>query len=167
LSYAGRYAEAVEAGEVAREKWANDWGFCYRHARLMSLTNQLDLAGDWLATSYKSGMNDISHVRTDPDLASFRLGRMERYTQLTTVKLTYTIDPGSLWDDVLISNESPFDVTNVQMTIRIRKEQRTWDRDIKCQTIKSGQACKVEGLTPGTRGYEGTTATYTCDQSEK
>jgi len=167
LAMSHRYTDAIAAANIARRNWEHDANFQYRYAKLMSLTNQLDLAGDWLAASYKSGMNDISHVRTDPDLSSFRLGRMERYNQLTTVKLTYTIDPGSLWDDVLVSNESPFDLTNVQMRIRIRKEQRTWDRDIKCETIKSGQTCKVEGLSPGTRGYDGATATYTCDQSEK
>ncbi len=167
LAMSHRYPDAIAAANIARKNWEHDANFQYRYAKLMSLTNQLDLAGDWLAASYNSGMNDISHVRTDPDLSSFRLGRMERYTQLTTVKLTYTIDPGSLWDDVMVSNESPFDVTNVQMRIRIRKEQRTWDRDIKCEAIKSGQTCKVAGLAPGTRGYEEATATYTCDQCEK
>ena len=129
----------------------------------MSLTNSLDLAGDWLAFAYRQGFNTIAFVRNDPDLASFRAGQPERYKALTTVKVSYEFVWGIFNDDIVVENNSPFELTNVRVEVFIRKGTRTWTPQIRCDSIMPGGSYKAVNV-PGSE-YDEASATVYSDQS--
>jgi len=161
-----QYREAIDAASTAQANWETDPSFCYRLARLLSLTNSLDGAADWMAAAYQRGWRDIPFARKDPDLANLRTGRVERWEQLTTAKLTWKIEFGVLLDDVVLQNGSPFVLTNVVAKIHIRQGDKTWDKDVTCEAIQPGGTCKAENAfsIPGGRYDEGS-ATFTSDQT--
>jgi hypothetical protein len=161
-----QYKEAIEAAAAAQANWETDPGYCYRMARLLTLTNSLDVAADWMAAAYRQGWRDIPFARKDPDLANLRTGRPERWEQLTTAKLTWKVEFGVLQDDIVLQNTSPFMLTNVVAKIHIRQGDKTWDKDVHCDAIQPGGTCKAENVfsIPGSRYDEGT-ASFTSDQT--
>jgi hypothetical protein len=165
LASAGRYNDAVDAANVAREKWDNDANFRYRYAKLMSLTHSLDLAGDWLEHSYRAGFNNIDYVRNDSDLANYRSGRPEEYTRLTSVKWSFTIVWDILLDDIVLTNDSPFELTNARVDVFVRQGSRTWEPVISRASLKPEESYKAHDVmsVPGGR-YDEATAVMFCDQ---
>ena len=166
LAFSHRFTEAVAAANAARKTWDQDAGFRYRYARLMSLTNQLDAAGNWLASAYLAGISTVEFVRADPDLQNFRVGRPERFAELTTPRLTYDVVFGVFNDDIVLTNQSAFDLTNVKAQVFIRKGQRTWSPEVTCDVIKVKGTCKAVNIVsiPGSK-YDEARATFTSDQS--
>jgi hypothetical protein len=168
LALSRRLPEAVEAANTAytnQPGLGNDPAFCFRYALMMSLTNSLDLAGDWLARAYANGLTDVERVRNAADLGNFRIGRSTRYADLTSVKLTYWVDFGFLLDDIVLENKSPFELTNVNAQVTIRKGQSTWQRQVQCKSIKAGGNCRAQNVVsiPGDK-YDEAHATFDCDQ---
>ena len=167
LGCAGRFGEALDAANVAREQWQHDAGFCYRYAKLCSLTNSLDQAGDWLAYAYEQGLRDVPFVRSDPDLDAFRTGRPERYAELTTVKASYSFNWGVFNDDIIVKNESPFELTNVHVDVFIRKGEQTWHPEIRCDSIQRGQSYTAVNVVSIPNGeFDEAKAKLDSDQGE-
>ncbi len=124
LGCAGRYADAIDAANTAMKnsrRWQEDGYFCYRYARLMSLTSRADQAGEWLEKAYRNRFSDVVFVRADPDLANFRKGKPECFKKLTTVNTSSGIDFGVLTDDVYMYNMSEFDLTNMRIEVIVKK----------------------------------------------
>jgi hypothetical protein len=169
LALSRRYPEAVDAANAAythAPNLSNDASYCYRYAALMSLTNSLDLAGDWLARAYANGLKDVDYIRNAADFVNFRRGRAARYAELTTVKVTYWVDFGIFNDDIVLENKSPFELTNVHAQVTIRKGQQTWQPQVECKSIKAGASCRAVNVVsiPGS-AYDEAHATVDCDQN--
>jgi hypothetical protein len=158
--------EAIEAANAARANWDNDPGFCYRYARLSSLTESPDLAADWLAAAYRNGWNQLKFARADPDMENLRTARPDRWAELTTPKLTWKINWGVMNDDVVFQNASPFTLTNVVAQVHVQQGSQVWDKELRCESILPGAACKIENVfsIPGSR-YDDAKVSFTSDQS--
>lgn len=165
LASAGRHADAIRAANEARERWDRDPNFCYRYAKLMSLTYQLDLAGEWLERAYRYGFHDIDLVRGDPDLVGLRVGHPDRFAELTDVHWSFSIVWDKPLDDVILVNESPFELTNVIVDLYIRQGGRTWEPVIRRDLLKPGESYRAGDLmsVPGSRHDEATGVLF-CDQ---
>jgi hypothetical protein len=165
LASAGQFGEAIRAANEDRDPWSRDPSFCYRYAKLMSLTYQLDLAGDWLAQAYDTGFHDIDAVRADADLASFRAGHPELYAHLTNVRWTFTIIRDQPRDDIVVTNKSPFALTNVIIDIYIRQGSRAWEPVIRLDSLEPLGSYKAHDVmsVPGGRHDEATGVLF-CDQ---
>lgn len=168
LALSHRYDEAVTAANAAVDKWRDDVSFRYRYARLMSLTNRLDVAEQWLVGAFNAGWSNIGYVRTDPDLAAFRNARAQRFAELTTPRLESRVEFGLIWDDAVIVNRSAFDLTNVHAKVFIRKGQQTWNPEVVCDRVRPGESCrKVSfGSIPGD-AYDEMRLSFTSDQDPK
>jgi hypothetical protein len=169
LAFSGRYQEAAGAATDAlrlRKDLGDDAYFCYRYAKLMSLTGNLDLVNSWIEKAYHDGFHDIAQFRDDPDLEAFRSQRAQQFQTLTTIHWSWEIKYGFIWDDVIVKNSSPFDMTNVQVQVHIRKGSSTWDPVIKCSLIKAGSTCERDNVMSITGdAYDTGTASLTSDQS--
>ena len=166
FSFSGRYREAIDAADVAASNFGRDAGFAVRYAKLMSLTNSLDKADQWLTYAYSLGLKDINGVRATPDLANLRAWRPQRFAELTTVRLRPEIVWGLMFDDVILHNDSAFDVTNLRATMFIRQGQRTWNVSLgQCTSIRAGGTCKAVNVMsiPDDR-YDQADLRYDCDQ---
>jgi len=170
LGFCGLYREAIEAANTAAASpnyGTSDPGFCYRYARLESLTGSLDLVDQWLTQAYARGFHDIQFVRNDPDLANFRRARPGRFAELTTIRLRQPeLQQAILLHDVVLHNDSPFELTNVRVRLVVRKDgQDLSPADIQCKSIAAGGTCRQDNAVSffGNQ-YESLRATYDCDQ---
>lgn len=165
LAFGGRYEEAIGAANKAVDGWKGNPYFCYRYARLMSLTNKVDLAFDWLAYSYRQGFSDVAVARDDADLSVIRTAAPDRFRELTTVKSSFHIEFGVFNDDVIIRNDSPFELTNVRVDLVVKKGNRTWKPDLRVASVKPGASHTFANVVsiPGS-SYDSATATLYSDQ---
>ena len=149
LAFAGRYEEAAASAAAAyqlRKEWGNDPWFCFRYAKLLSLTGDLNLVGDWIVQAYRSGFHNVAEIRTDPEFELFRIKRPQQFQNLTSVTWRWHVKYGLMLDDVVIENTSPFDLTNVQVQLHIRKGTRAWNPIVKCAQIAAGSSCQADNV---------------------
>ncbi len=169
LAFLGRYDEAANQATTAYnldKQWGDDAGFCYRYAKLMCLTGRMNMVADWLKQAYRAGYHDISSFRADPDMSGFRNAEPRQFEQLTAPKWGWEIKFGVFMDDVVVTNNSPFDLTNVQVQVHVIKGTQRWDPLIKCPLIRSGSSYKAENVMSVTGdSYDQATASLSSDQT--
>jgi hypothetical protein len=169
LGLSGRYSEAVAADNLAFQTASvddNDGITAYRYARLLSLIGSVDSSAQWLQKAYADGLTSIGVVRRDPDLANLRRMRPQLYAQLTTPSLSAPqFVQGWIWDDAIVRNNSPFDLTNVVLTVKLRKGSTLYPFTMSCKTVKAGGTCRLDYAVsiPG-HSYDEMQATFTADQ---
>jgi hypothetical protein len=71
-------------------------------------------------------------------------------------------------DDIVLSNDSAFDLTNVRAHVWIRQGDRTWI-PVSCDTITAATGCEVENgvRIPGDHFDEMKIVDFDCDQFAK
>ncbi|MEE9338675.1 MAG: zinc ribbon domain-containing protein [Methylococcaceae bacterium] len=167
LAMDGKYGEAIGAANIAIDNWENDWGFCYRYARLTSLTNQVENTKNWIERAYRLGYNNVQFVRDDPDLKNFRENKPDDFNILTIAKAKITIDFGSFNDDILLKNNSPFTLTNVHLTGKIKQydTRKEWPIDLNINSIKPYDIHKwTDAVSITNSRYDSFEVQVTCDQ---
>lgn len=168
LAFAGRYQEALYSAQAAfntDHRWNTDPGYCIRYSKLMSLTNDQEQAINWMERAFQYGFTDIKVIRDDPDLSILRSRRSADFQDLTTVRATWNVKFGAMMDDVIIQNNSRFDLTHVKLVVHIRKGSQVWDKAAKCDYVQSGHSCEDDNLfsIPG-NSYDEATASISSDQ---
>lgn len=171
LAFTGRYAEALDAATTAINRapdaWRGDSAFCYRYACFLSLGGRADLVGGWLSLAYKDGFSNITAIRTSPDFQRFKAQRPGEYAELTTVSVSPRVAFGLVMDDIVVTNNSAFTLTNMRVVMTIRKGAQVWSPEVKCASVGSGETCKAESVAsiPNDR-YDTASYTLACDQCE-
>lgn len=168
LASTRRFDEAIVAANHAIESWKTDPFFCYRYARLMSLTNRHEAAGRWLEKAYDAGFDDISFVRGDPDLAGFRQAKPSQYKELTTLRFSFDFNWGRFNDDVVVSNDSPFKLTNVRFQMFVKKGDRVWRPALDdVESLEPAeQLTFVNAISIPGGSYDQAELTLSCDQGK-
>jgi tetratricopeptide (TPR) repeat protein len=118
--HAGEHKEALNVATKAKKRH-RDSGFAYDYACLLSLDGQTKLALDWLEFSFKQGNDDVIWARKDPELAKVRTDHPERFNRVTEVKWSWRINFGNFNDDIVLTNNSNFTLTNIAITPVITK----------------------------------------------
>jgi hypothetical protein len=115
--------------------------------------------------AFQYGFTDIKVIRDDPDLSILRSRRSADFQDLTTVRATWNVKFGAMMDDVIIQNNSRFDLTHVKLVVHIRKGSQVWDKAAKCDYVQSGHSCEDDNLfsIPG-NSYDEATASISSDQ---
>ena len=166
LGFNGRYNEALDTAYAISKQWGSDPAFAYRYALLMSLTNSPDRAAQYLALAYNLGYNDVHDVRVTPDFEVLRRARPQLFDQLTTVKVSPSIHFYPLLpDDILIRNDSPFELTNVRFKAYISNQGPQYTADVAAKSIKPGATYTAGSATYITGNhYDSFTYSISCDQ---
>lgn len=138
---ARRYDDAASAvtTAAAKAKWRNDMGFSIRAAKIFSLAGRTPEVGAWLQNAYRHGFTDVKSVHDSPDLAAFRQQRPDEYQQLTTPRFTWWIKSDLLLDEVVLRNDSPFELTNVVLDVVVQSGGREIKRELKAKSIQAGK----------------------------
>lgn len=135
LAANGNFDLAIDAANAAMEQWKDDLDFIYRYVRLTSLAENFDRTEEWLSYLFSRDFNRISFVLNDPDLIPFRQAKPDKFKHFTTVKTRYQLNFGTIGDDVVLYNESPFNLTDVQLTGVIKKGNKVWDISLETKNI--------------------------------
>jgi hypothetical protein len=168
LAFNGRFKDAVIAANEASNQWRNDAAFEYRYAKLLSLTGVVDESADALALAYRLGWNDVNDARNNPDFASLQRSRTSRFAELTTVRVRPAIQFHPGWmDDILVRNDSPFELTNLKLQAVISNQGQTYRPQVFVKSLKPGQTYTASGVTAilGNH-YDTFTYTMSCDQCQ-
>jgi len=157
-----------EAGALVNEVLdlrKNDMFFSYKYACLCSRAGDYDRSYDWLRQSMQQGFHDIHRVEKEWDLLGLRADQPTKYTDLTTVKITWAYVPGIINDDIVLTNNSAFTITDVVLNARLEANGKVWTPQLKADAIKPGETYKWSKVVsiPGSRA-DGLSATLNCDQ---
>jgi hypothetical protein len=163
-------AELSEADQIASKVYdrrKSSPEFCYNHACLMSRTGDTRRSLESLAAAIRQGFNDIAEARRDPKLAGLRKGMAKAFDELTAVKAMWNIVWGVFNDDITLTNNSAFALTNVTLAVRLEQDQRVWDPSLAAEVILPGQTQIWSNVVsvPGSRLTK-SSATIACDQNK-
>ncbi len=116
----GKLEEAlIQANEVSRLRH-NSSGYAYNMACLLSCLHK-DESIQWSEYAVRSsGYNNIAFAKKDPDLAWMRRTEAARFEAVTQVAFEWRIDWGLFSDDIVVTNKSPFAITNVKFTPTVK-----------------------------------------------
>jgi hypothetical protein len=165
LAHAGQFKEALGEALAVRERFAEDANFQYLVAQLTSLGGAAEHTAGWIEAAYRLGFTDVARLRADPDLSVFRRDWSDKYAALTTVDTSFQVLMDVMLDDVVVTNASPFALTNVRANVRVRQGASVWTPVVKCDTLATGSSCRLNdfGSIWGGR-YDDADAVIVCDQ---
>ncbi|HEX6160911.1 MAG TPA: hypothetical protein VF111_12145 [Thermoanaerobaculia bacterium] len=169
LAFNGRYSEAVVAATEALNKdpqgWRRDTSFPFLYAKMLSLDGQNAYVGGWLRRAFENGNTLVSDVRTSDDFANYRRGMPSEFRELTTARMTWDIEYGILNDDIIVTNGSPFGMSNARVNIVIRKGARTWSPELKSAWIPPGGSQRfVNVVSIPNDSYDDASGSFRCDE---
>ena len=168
LAFNGRFNDALSTAFSVSRQFGNDPSFLYRYAKLLSLTGSVDQSAETLLAAYRVGWTNVADVRASPDFAALRRSRVAQFQQLTAVKVSPRIQFHPGWvDDLIVRNDSPFELTNVRVQAVIVNQGQTYRPEARAKSIKPGESYTASGATAifGNR-YDSFTYSITCDQCQ-
>jgi len=139
------------------------------YAYLMNATGDTKTAFAWFSYAVKTlGYNNIAGVKADPDLAVMRGAYRKEFDDLIAVKTSWHLNWGLFADEITLTNNSAFPISNVVLTVQITSREKSWTPVLKCDSISPGQTYrwKAAVTVPGNYTKDAkATATLFCDQT--
>jgi len=166
LMASGKLEEALAQAEEVVDLRRNTTRYAVNMASLLSYLHKTESIG-WFEHAVRDlGYNSIAFSRKNPDLAWMRETESVRFEAVTDVKFKSKIAWGLFSDDIAVTNNSAFTITNVKVTARITSS----GYDDWMQTFQVGKIGPGETYTWNTRiGSRGDDAVcpvlLDCDQS--
>jgi hypothetical protein len=118
LGCAGDFGNAIVWANKAID-WANrtsDSGFSYNYVCLCCVAGaDLDNCLSNLKAAFARDPSNVKSALSDPDLAVLRQKRSDAFKQLTAIQTDCDIQFGILNDDITLTNNSAFALTNVRV----------------------------------------------------
>ncbi len=154
------------ANEVLRLR-ESDSGFCYNYACLLSRAGAPEKALQWLDASIQRGYSNVAWAWQDPDLQRVRTSYGKKFAELVTPQWTWRVTDDLLWDDVILSNDSRFPLSNIVLSVTLKKggEQKTLK--LACEYLEPGKTKTWVDIVDGAAGTwdNSSTASLLCDQT--
>ena len=168
LGASGNIKDAVKQYTEVHHLRGKTLLYAYNYACLLSMSGETDRAFEWLAYAVKTlGWRDISHVKTDPDLAAMRKAKRKEFNDLVSVKYRWSIYFGLFNDDIIMYNDSAFTITNVVLSAKIVQGSKVWTPALKVKSVAPGSSHKWVNVVsiPGSK-MDKTSSTLSCDQNK-
>lgn len=142
--------------------------FQYVMACLCSRLGDLPAALGHLRLTLRGGAVEIHEVKRNPHLERVREQRKREFDQLTAVKWRWSVVWGVFNDDIQISNDSEFALTNVAVNVRLEQDGRVWSPQLKAAVIQPGQAYKWPNVVSiPNRRVTSSKVVLVCDQNRE
>lgn len=160
---------AINAANLV-DKADRDSTYSYIYAKLMSMYGNTDNSLAWLRVAFADGHSGVAHARTSPDFANLREKLPTEFTELTTVKNSWSVTWGYQInnDQISLTNKSAFALTNVVLTPSITSSgYPDWSKKLQCDRIDPGETYTwklgVSEITSRGDDYK-SEASLDCDQ---
>jgi tetratricopeptide (TPR) repeat protein len=159
--------EALKLVNAVLDLRKESMSFAYGYACLLSRTGSADLSLTWFNYAIAKGYNDIAHAKRDPNLAFLRQVKAEQFADATAVKWNWNIVYGFFNDDITLTNNSAFTITNVTFDVRLEQDKRTWTPKLTAEAIPPGETYTWRNVVsiPGSRLTK-SSASVSCDQNQ-
>ena len=127
---------------------------------------EVDDSLEALQEAFELGWYDVAHANNDPDLDNLRAQRPKEYAALTEVKWAWRINYGVFNDDIILTNNSAFALTDVELQVNIQNGQQQWAPKCEIEYLPPGATYTWENIVsvPNNSNTK-TTATLVCDQT--
>jgi hypothetical protein len=166
LNFAGLHGDALAIATKA-EKLRRNPGFAYNYSCLLSMSGQTRTALEWLESSFKLGNSGVSWAKQDPELAQLRRDHTDEFTRATEVKWEWKIVYGFFNDDIVLTNNSLFPLTDITLTPTIKKNGQTFTRPLSVRYLAAGQSWTWENVfSIPSGGADSSVATLICSQAK-
>lgn len=155
------------ANDVVRLR-ESDSGFCYNYACLMSRAGAPEKSLQWLDASIKRGNSNVAWARKDPDLQQVRQSHGEQFAELVRPKWSWSVTDDWLWDDVILRNDSSFALSNITLSVTLKKGGGQKALKLTCENLAPGETKTWVDIVDGPEGTwdNSSTASLSCDQTE-
>ncbi len=142
LATAGQFQESLNALIDVYELRKRDPNYNYNLACLYSIQGDSAQSLTYLRAAISTGYLDIRHAKSDPDLAMVRRKLSSETSDLFNVKYIWDIHYGFMKDDITLTNQSAFGLTNVVFKPIIKNGGKAYDATLKADFIAPGTTVK-------------------------
>ena len=159
----GNLAEAFRLANEVYPLLKDDINYCYHMACLNSALHDTDTSFKWIEYIINTlGYNNVNYLKNDPNLEDVRAKQKTRFDNLVTVKLTWQVVYGVLFDDIVVYNNSAFSVTDVNFNGNFTsKDGRNKNVRLAVNFIGAGKSYTWPNATSVSRDASGTTTITT------
>lgn len=159
-------SEALQYADDVMSLRKDTPAFCYNYACLMSRLKQPEKALQWLESSIKCGNYNIAWAKADPDLESVRNSHAKQFAELLTPKWSWYVTDDWLWDDVVLKNDSLFPLSNIKLSVTLKKGGYQETLTLNCDYLGPGEKMTWGDIVNGCEGTwdKESNATLSCDQ---
>jgi hypothetical protein len=172
LMQSGHLNEALRQARLVEPLRRNTLRFAYNFARLLSCTGEHDASFAYFEHAVRNlGYNAILQAKRDPDLRAMRSAHKREFDNLTAVRWGWRINYGA-WgfnDDILITNNSAFALTNVTFDGKFTSSGGSWTPHLTPSRLEPGETYEGKRLisVPGNNIDASSTGSLTADQTAK
>jgi hypothetical protein len=132
----------------------------------MSRSGDASKSLQWLKRAIALGYSNIAGVKRDPDLVFLQRETPTEFAGCTQVKFKWQMVYGFFNDDIVLTNDSAFALTNVAFDVRLQQDSQTWTPTLKADGILPGEKYTWRNVVsiPGSRITQ-SSAVIACDQN--
>jgi tetratricopeptide (TPR) repeat protein len=147
LAAAGRIDDALVCADELYSLKKDDPAFENLISVLLCHKAEYEDAIKWIsyALAHDSG-RFRQLVMSHPTYAPLRAARKEAVADLVTVKWTWNIKWGVFNDDIILTNDSAFPLSNIVLSPVIVNEGRTYQADLKLDQLRPGEGHTFENV---------------------
>jgi len=139
----GNIKDAVKQAIKVKHLRSKTLRYAYNFSCLLSASGDTNNAFSWFSLAVKNlGYSNIATAKTDPDLAAMRRAKRKEFNDLVAVKCGWSFNWGVFNDDIILSNNSAFTITNVVFSVDIAQGSKKWHPVLKVNRIAPGTSYK-------------------------
>lgn len=136
-------------------------------AGIQSVKGDAESGLKFLSKAVSAGASVTKDWWTDADYRGIRTAHPKEFAELLAVKAAWTIEFGVFNDDVIVQNNSGFDLTGVRVKLKGRSGTKEFDVELTAERMPRGQIIRWPNSLsipkdPGIRA----TLEFTCDQTQ-
>lgn len=137
MAYAldGETRKALEGLMEIANLREQDGGFLYTCAWVLCHEGAFDHSLEILESALRAGGVVPAYARADPMLRALREGKAEEFDRLTRPQWSHHLKSGIWFDDISVTNQSPFPLTDVKFVSTLIG----WNPDLKAEVIAPGE----------------------------
>ncbi len=170
LNFAGQHAESLDTVNSVIQRLGHDSNVTYNYACHLSLNKNAKASLDWLRHTFRMNGESVAWSKKDPDLAHLRESMPNEFRSLTDVRTTFTVNMGIFFDQVSVTNNSAFPVTNYALDLTVSDPSGGyWRKNVFFGTIRPGESRTVDlngrEILARANGWS-SRASHGCDQTK-
>jgi hypothetical protein len=164
-AHQGRLQAASESLESARPLLITNGIFHYVSARLSAVLLQPEKALESIRMAISCGFEQIRAARGSADFAKLPKIQRDRLQELLRVRYEWKPIPGVFTDDVVVTNNSAFPLTNVTFRVDMKSGGQMQCRMLeKLERLEPGASKAWANIMSDSASAEAIVGTLTCDQ---
>jgi hypothetical protein len=139
LALSGRFGDASNVMGSVTKAHTGDAGFALKYAKVLSLSGQPTYSIAWVKYCLSLDSTQLNHIRSSEDFSGVRTGLPSEFKEATSVKFSWSKELGYLSDEISLTNNSLFAITDVKFSVALLDSNlNSWEKDLFVESIAPG-----------------------------